>query len=94
MPWLYHHYIGHDNNRDWYMLTQKETQALNARHLPRVVPAGLARRAPDGHDRSADLHRRRSPILSTPTIHPLIWREVNLIGSNMALRLEQPARAA
>ena len=24
-----------------------------------------------------------------PDVHPLIWREVNLIGSNMALRLEQ-----
>jgi hypothetical protein len=29
LPLLYHHYIGHDNNRDFYASTQKETENIN-----------------------------------------------------------------
>ena len=41
MPWLYQKYVGHDNNRDGYMQTQKETQVVNrllfADWLPQIM---------------------------------------------------------
>ncbi len=41
MPWLYSKYIGHDNNRDSYNVTQKETRNIsrlqNHEWFPNVV---------------------------------------------------------
>jgi zinc carboxypeptidase len=88
LPWLYHHYVGHDNNRDWYMLTQVETKAMSRAVYHEWFPQVWV----DEHQMGTDGPRMFIPPFADPldsTVHPLIWREANLIGSNMAFRLEQ-----
>jgi hypothetical protein len=92
LPWLYHHYVGHDNNRDWFMLTQKETRAVSRAVYHDWFPQIWL----DEHQMGASGPRIFVPPYSEPAdkdIHPLVWREVNLIGSQMALRLEQAGKA-
>jgi hypothetical protein len=88
LPWLYHHYVGHDNNRDWYMLTQPETRAMS-----RAIYHGWSPQLfVDEHQMGSEGPRMFIPPFADPLdpdVHPLIWREVNMVGSNMALRLEQ-----
>src|SRR5438093_2323068 len=88
LPWLYHHYVGHDNNRDWYMLTQVETKAMSRAVYREWFPQVWV----DEHQMGTDGPRMFIPPFADPldpTVNPLIWREANLIGSNMAFRLEQ-----
>jgi len=92
MPWLYHHYVGHDNNRDWFMLTQKETKAMSKA----VYIDWLPQLWIDEHQMGGTGPRIFVPPYSEPVdkdIHPLVWREVNMVGTHMALRLEQAKKA-
>jgi hypothetical protein len=92
LPWLYHHYVGHDNNRDWYMLTQIETQEMTRAVYREWYPQVWV----DEHQMGTDGPRMFIPPFADPvdaTVNPLIWREANLIGSNMAFRLEQQNKA-
>jgi hypothetical protein len=92
MPWLYHHYVGHDDNRDWFMLTQQETRVVSRAVYHEWLPQVWL----DEHQMGATGPRIFMPPYSEPVdpdIHPLVWRDVNLIGANMALRLEQAGKS-
>ncbi len=87
LPWLYHPYVGHDNNRDMYMFTQKESQ-LTARLLwhdwfPSVWL--------DEHQQGSQGARifvmpATDPI--NPNVHPLVYRWNGIFGQAQAAALE------
>jgi hypothetical protein len=91
LPELYHKYIGHDNNRDNYMLTQVETQ-----HLTRVTYKDwLPEVYLDKHQMGSNRARIFVPPFknpANPNIDPLVWSEVNLLGQAMAARLHEAGK--
>ena len=71
LPWLYHHYVGHDNNRDWYMLTQVETQEMSRAVYREWYPQVWV----DEHQMGTDGPRMFIPPFADPldpTVNPLI----------------------
>ena len=91
MPWLYHHYVGHDNNRDFYMLTQNESQAVNDLLYQRWFPQVFV----DEHQMGSTGPRMFVPPQTDPLaleVHSLIFRQADLIGTNMSYRLEEAGK--
>ncbi|HEX2644175.1 MAG TPA: M14 family metallopeptidase, partial [Thermoanaerobaculia bacterium] len=91
MPWLYHPYTGHDNNRDFYMLTQKETQAVNEVLYHRWFPQVFL----DEHQMGSNGPRMFVPPQAdplAPDVHSLIFRQADLLGTVMSLRLEEAGK--
>jgi hypothetical protein len=87
IPYLYHPYVGHDNNRDMYMFTQRESQ-LTARLLwSDWFPAVWL----DEHQMGSNGARifvmpATDPI--NPNVHPLIYRWNGILGQSQAAALE------
>ena len=88
MPWLYHQYVGHDNNRDWYMATQVETRVVTDALYRAWFPAvfyDVHQQGNDGMRMSIPPHV--DPI--NPNVDPLIVRGINHIGTEMGLAFEE-----
>ncbi len=91
MPWLYHHYVGHDNNRDFYMLTQKESQVVNDVLYHRWFPQVFL----DEHQMGSTGPRMFVPPQTDPVapeVNSMVLRFADLLGTLMGLRLEEAGR--
>jgi hypothetical protein len=91
-PVLYHPYVGHDNNRDWYAFTQAETR-LTVRHLyhrwhPQVVH--------DVHQMGPRGARIFVPPYADPwepNVDGALVAAANALGSHVASRLTTGGRS-
>ncbi len=85
-PRLYHKYVGHDDNRDWYMFSQVETQLTIAKlhnvWHPQIVY--------DVHQQGSGASRMFVPPWMDPVepnIDAILMQETNMIGTAMAADL-------
>ncbi len=88
LPQLYHHYAGHDDNRDWYMFNLAETRLISKVMYETWIPQVIL----DHHEMWMTGARFFVPPYTdpvNPNIHPLVWREIEVIGSEMRLNLQQ-----
>jgi len=82
-PELYHHYAGHDDNRDWFMINLKETKAVTRLMWKEWFPPIVY----DIHQQGSNGSRFFVPPFydpPNPHISPLLLRQVGLIGHKMA----------
>ncbi|MEW6127867.1 MAG: M14 metallopeptidase family protein [Acidobacteriota bacterium] len=87
LPYLYQKYVGHDNNRDMYMFTQKESQLIAEVLWHDWFPSVWL----DEHQQGSNGARifvmpATDPI--NPNVHPLIYRWNGILGQGQAAALE------
>jgi hypothetical protein len=87
LPWLYHPYTGHDNNRDMYLFSQKESRMTAQILWHEWFPAIWL----DEHQQGTSGPRiftmpATDPI--NPNVDPLIYRLNALFGQSQAAALE------
>lgn len=89
-PTLYHHYIGHDNNRDAFMQNTVESWYGAEIMFREWVPQGYI----DHHQMGPYTARIYLPPYAEPIRpegDPIVWREMSWYGAHMAYKMEENA---
>jgi hypothetical protein len=85
-PTLYHHFVGHDNNRDAYMLTQVESRHVNRLLYHEVHPQIYVDQHHMGNsDARMFIGEMYEPL--NPSVDPLTVMNVQLVGSYMRSKM-------
>ncbi|HSR67935.1 MAG TPA: M14 family zinc carboxypeptidase [Acidobacteriota bacterium] len=88
LPWLYHKYVGHDNNRDADYMNMVEAVYTGKILYREWKPQAYV----DHHQMGSYGARLYVPPYSEPIrpyADPLIWRELSWYGAHMAYKLEE-----
>jgi hypothetical protein len=92
LPELYQKYVGHDNNRDWYMITQPETRSVSRLLYELWYPQIVL----NHHQAPPFPARIFIPPFAEPTnpnIPPLVMRGIDLVGKAMGARFESEGKS-
>ena len=87
MPWLYHPYIGHDNNRDFFMGNVVESELM----MRLVYKDWHPQIYLDQHQMGAYGARMFVPPFPDPPnehVDPLIWQQIKFLGGGIATDLQ------
>ena len=87
MPWLYQEYVGHDNNRDGYMLNMKEEQVVTRTELDYSPAIFYCQHQTAPFPARIWIPPFADPISSN--VSPYVRSWLNVIGTNMAAYLDQ-----
>jgi hypothetical protein len=92
LPWLYHKYAGHDNNRDAF-----QTNLVESQYMAKVLFTDWIPQAYVDHHHMGSYGARiyvppyADPI--RPAADPLIWRELSWYGAHIAYKEEEAGKS-